>query len=87
MNQRPFEYCFLCDEPTGRAGRGDDSLYCDECDTGPYCSSCFDEHHRGNELAKENKRLLKILQGEAEYDLTGRPTNWVAQVLIGEYDE
>ncbi len=23
-----LEYCTLCDEPTGRAGRGDDSIYC-----------------------------------------------------------
>ena len=36
-----LEYCCQCGEPTGRAGRGDDSLYADD-DSGPYCSECFD---------------------------------------------
>ncbi len=35
------EFCFLCQEPTGRAGRYDDSLY-DDDDNGPYCSECFE---------------------------------------------
>ena len=38
------EYCCACDEPTGRAGKGDDSLYCEVCGRGPYCSECFEEH-------------------------------------------
>ena len=38
MNQRPEERCFVCDEPTGRAGRSDDSIYW--ADTGPWCLSC-----------------------------------------------
>jgi hypothetical protein len=37
------EYCFKCGEPTGRAGKGDDSLY-DEDGNGPYCSECWREH-------------------------------------------
>lgn len=36
-----YERCFLCDEPTGRAGRADDSLY-DEDGLGPYCEGCWD---------------------------------------------
>lgn len=36
------ERCMVCDEPTGRAGKGDDSLYRDD-DTGPYCEECFDK--------------------------------------------
>ena len=39
-----LEYCCICDEPTGHAGRHDDSLYCDECDKGPFCDTCDDEH-------------------------------------------
>ena len=35
-----LEYCSVCDEPTGRAGRGEDSLYVD--DDGPYCSECYE---------------------------------------------
>ncbi len=37
-----LEYCFVCGEPTGRAGKGDDSLY-DEDDEGPYCPGCWHE--------------------------------------------
>ena len=35
-----LEYCEECDEPTGRAGRLDDSLYVG--DAGPFCEGCFD---------------------------------------------
>jgi len=35
-----LERCCECDDPTGRAGRGDDSLYTDEGD-GPYCYDCW----------------------------------------------
>lgn len=27
MAEQKLEYCCLCDEPTGRAGRDDDSIY------------------------------------------------------------
>jgi len=33
------EHCIDCGAPTGRAGRGDDSLYIDE--DGPFCEGCF----------------------------------------------
>ena len=36
-----YEYCFLCGNPTGRAGRGDDSIYDDAGDSGPYCEECW----------------------------------------------
>ncbi len=35
-----YEYCFLCDSLTGRAGRYDDSLY-DAEGKGPYCPECW----------------------------------------------
>ena len=35
-----LEYCDNCGDPTGRAGKGDDSLYTDE-DEGPYCWECW----------------------------------------------
>ncbi len=35
-----LEYCSECGHPTGRAGRGDDSLFID--DDGPYCRECYD---------------------------------------------
>lgn len=43
-----YEECFICDDLTGRAGQGEDSLYCDECDKGPYCPECFKKHHESD---------------------------------------
>lgn len=34
------EYCCVCGEPTGNAGRGDGSIYGEDGD-GPFCASCF----------------------------------------------
>ena len=35
-----LEYCCECDQPTGRAGKGEDSLFTDN-DEGPYCYECW----------------------------------------------
>lgn len=53
--ERPLEYCVCCGEATGRAGIGEDSLYCDACDRGPFCPACweFGDHE---ELAQEIER-------------------------------
>lgn len=37
------EHCFICEAETGRAGRGEDSIY-DDADNGPYCEGCRDDH-------------------------------------------
>ncbi len=37
-----LEYCCHCGEPTGRAGKGEDSLYAED-GTGPYKPECFHE--------------------------------------------
>lgn len=37
-----LEYCCACGKPTGRAGRGEDSLYTDDGE-GPFCVECFPE--------------------------------------------
>lgn len=48
VNQRrpgsTLEHCLACGDPTGRAGRGDDSIYCDQCECGPFCEKCIDAH-------------------------------------------
>lgn len=40
------ERCCECDDPTGKAGKGDGSLYCELCERGPFCESCWDKHWR-----------------------------------------
>ncbi len=41
MNRKQeAEICLFCEDPTGFAGRGEDSLYLD--DIGPFCSRCYD---------------------------------------------
>ena len=37
---RDIEMCCNCNSPTGKAGRGDDSIYC-ECGDGPFCLDCY----------------------------------------------
>jgi len=37
------EHCYLCEQETGRAGRGEDSIY-DRDDEGPYCEECREAH-------------------------------------------
>ena len=36
-----LEYCCVCDNPTGRAGKAEDSLF-DINDEGPYCWNCWE---------------------------------------------
>ena len=44
MSEQSIERCIECDEPTGRAGRSEDSLFCDTCDAGPFCETCHEVH-------------------------------------------
>lgn len=43
-----LEYCSECDQPTGRAGRFEDSIFIEYEDgkpeVGPLCSDCRDRH-------------------------------------------
>jgi len=45
-NQKGIEECCICGEPTGNAGRDEDSVYCPYCDTGPMCAECEDKHDK-----------------------------------------
>lgn len=36
-----LEYCCNCNQPTGRAGKADDSLYTED-DEGPFCWDCWE---------------------------------------------
>ncbi len=46
-----LEYCCDCDGATGRAGRGDDSLFIN--DDGPYCFECYSEIIDAEELERD----------------------------------
>lgn len=39
-----LEFCLACGDPTGRAGRGDDSIHCESCECGPFCEACMEQH-------------------------------------------
>ena len=43
---RPIEICIICGEPTGGAGRDEDSNYIykyGDNESGPLCDECYDE--------------------------------------------
>lgn len=52
MTEKRYEYCWICDDLTGRAGRADGSLYCEICEEGdldgnehgPFCEECWRKH-------------------------------------------
>lgn len=43
MSEQRIERCCLCDDPTGRVGRADDSIYVDagKAELGPLCPECY----------------------------------------------
>lgn len=47
MSCSDYEYCCICGNPTGRAGRGEDSIYAtrllDGDEIGPLCEDCYAE--------------------------------------------
>jgi len=44
LDRTDYELCCECGELTGRAGKDDDSLYCPDCNDGPFCEECIVEH-------------------------------------------
>jgi hypothetical protein len=56
MGEKSYEYCFLCDRETGKAGAVDDSIYCQHCyedgEDGPFCEECWTAHIKGHERSQ-----------------------------------
>lgn len=50
MSKKRIELCCRCDQPTGRAGACEDSLY-DDNSNGPFCEECWKIHN--DELAQD----------------------------------
>lgn len=62
MASERIERCVECDEPTGKAGRCEDSLYDDDdIGIGPFCEDCF--HKR---LAKKTREEQAVSAWEDE---------------------
>ena len=58
-----LELCISCDELTGRAGKGEDSLYRED-DTGPFCEDCFDTLQQGESVEPEQDLKANTELGE-----------------------
>ncbi len=48
-----FELCCECGAFTGRGGAGEDSLFCEWCEVGPFCEDCFELHFYDDDFAYE----------------------------------
>jgi hypothetical protein len=55
-----IEMCIECDNPTGKAGACEDSLYVG--DDGPFCETCFE--WKG--MVAEHKAVVEKLEAEVE---------------------
>ena len=64
-----YELCYACNQPTGRAGRGEDSLYLESPngEIGPLCESCWGAFRR-DDLEGENATLTRRVE-DAEKEL------------------
>jgi hypothetical protein len=68
MSRKQLETCIICDGATGRAGKGDDSLYCHICEKGPYCDACYYDNViacQDAEIALLNKKV-EVLIGDRD---------------------
>ncbi|KKN11030.1 hypothetical protein LCGC14_1030590 [marine sediment metagenome] len=65
MSDERCERCGVCDELTGRAGRIEDSLYCDLCEAGPFCESCWTGHGcllvDPKEMSKKDQTIADLI--------------------------
>ena len=52
MMKEQYEECVRCGEKTGRAGKGDDSLYI--YSIGPFCQNCYDKVIEFDAYIKQN---------------------------------
>jgi hypothetical protein len=79
MGKEPrYEYCGVCGEATGRAGRADDSLYLaneDDVELGPLCEKCHDAFRR-DDLEAE---LARLRESEARGNET---RHWLRELLV-----
>ena len=90
MSELPLERCFICSEPTDRAGPSDDSMYLG--DVGPWCERCYDnatqdfrtELAAANERAESNEKQLVEIANHMGKDALDQSGNSIAAVAIAE---
>lgn len=82
-----IEYCVVCEEPTGRAGRDEDSLY-DGNGHGPFCEHCFEKYTAKDAeiaaLKQERDRLMCLLNDAREQQFASTTRAWHAEDKISE---
>ena len=62
-----LELCCECGQPTGRAGRGEDSLYAS--DFGPYCEDCwYDAPEKLAEIVERYGLALRKIASPTQTD-------------------
>ncbi len=83
-----IERCCACDEPTDKAGQGEDSLYTDS-GIGPFCGSCYEGAvnveiiyvEEVNRLAKEIRAKDAMLEEVCEErDRMKEAVEWALRV-------
>lgn len=75
-----LEYCFRCGDPTGRAGRGDDSIYIG--DEGPFCEECYSNRNLSRPSYSDVARAISICRGEPGYSQIPMDSELI--IAIGE---
>jgi len=72
------ELCIECEEPTGRAGRADDSILAND-GTGPFCEACF---HGGLVIENRNKRIAELERENGRLKKNGDALHKAASQLL-----
>ena len=68
MAERPIERCCVCDDPTGKLGFGDGSLYT-ESGNGPFCESCYPVANYMDEKSRSSVAAMTAEKEKAEGEL------------------
>ncbi len=68
----PVERCSICDEPTGKAGCGDGSLYTDG-GIGPLCESCLTGAQGVENILQPRLDALLVLAAKGHEEREGTP--------------
>lgn len=76
-----IESCIACCEPTGRAGKGEDSIYFG--DVGPFCESCKDDiqNHVESKQQDEIERLRKLLREAVDWHWVRPRDGWIDDAM------